>query len=117
MDFMTARQVLATQTLPENETDDTFLGRLRQKQPPIPGQVTSLLLALKVIHNGLTEASALDRKLALSLFLVAYESRNLFEVGRAARVAWPPLLDEDLERIAIAAYKILANEPVANESR
>lgn len=109
MDFKTARQVLAQQTLLEQETNDTFLGRLRLGQPPIPGQVTSLLLALKVIYDGLKEASVLDRELALSLFLIAYESRNLFESGRAAGAEWPPLLDEDLERIAIATYQIFAN--------
>jgi hypothetical protein len=111
MDFQTACQVLSHQTLPAQETNDTFLGRLRAGQPPVPGQVTSLLLALKVIHDSLKEASSLDRDLAQSLFLVAYESRNLFEAGRAAKVAWPPLLDEDLERIAIAAYQIFASEP------
>lgn len=113
MDFNTARQVLANQTLPEHETNDTFLGRLRAGQPPVPGQVTSLLLALRVIHASLKDAAMLDRELAQALFLVAYESRNLFESGRGARVAWPPLLDEDLERIAIAAYQILANGPIA----
>jgi hypothetical protein len=114
MDFQTARQVLSQQTLPAKETDDTFLGRLRAGQPPVPGQVTSLLLALKVIHDSLREATVLDRELAQALFLVAYESRNLFEAGRAARVAWPPLLDEDLERIAIAAYQVLSHEPIAD---
>ena len=109
MNFKTACQVLAHQTLLEHETNDTFLGRLRSGQPPVPGQVTSLLLALKVIYEGLKEASALDRELALSLFLIAYESRNLFESGRAAGADWPPLLDEDLERIAITAYQIFAN--------
>ncbi len=115
MDFKTACQLIANQTLPEQETDDTFLGRLRAGQPPVPGQVTSLLLALKVIHDGARSADSLDRQLALALFLMAYESRNLFEVGRAARVAWPPLLDEDLARIAIATYQIFANEPIAAE--
>ncbi len=113
MDFQTARQVLSQQTLPAYETEDTFLGRLRVGHPPVPGQVTSLLLALKVIHDALKDASSLDRELAQALFLVAYESRNLYEVGRAARVAWPPLLDEDLERIAITAYQIFTNEPTA----
>ncbi len=115
MDFKTARQMLASQTLPQYETDDTFLGRLRRGQPPVPGQVTSLLLALKVIRDHLQLASSLDRELAHSLFLVAYESRNLFAAARADRVVWPPLLDEDLERIAIAAYKIFANEAITAE--
>ena len=101
---------MASQTLPEFETSDTFLGRLRQGLPPVPGQVTSLLLALKVIRGSLQGTSELDRTLAQSLFLVAYESRSLYEVGRANRVDWPPMLDEDLERIAIAAYKVFASD-------
>lgn len=115
MDFKTARQLLADQTLPASETGDTFLGRLRRGKPPVPGQVTSLLLALKVIHNHLQLASSLDRELAHALFLVAYESRNLFAAAYADRVVWPPLLDEDLERIAIAAYRIFANEAINGE--
>ena len=115
MDFKTASELIANQTLPGLETDDTFLGRLRAGKPPVPGQVTSLLLALRVVHDSLRTAESLDRKLALALFLVAYESRNLFEAGPAARVPWPPLLDEDLERIAIATYQIFANVPIAED--
>lgn len=110
MDLTTACDLMARQTLPELETPDTFLGRLRQGLPPIPGQVTSLLLALKVIQGSLQGATALDRSLAQSLFLVAYESRNLYEVGRANQADWPPMLDEDLARIAIAAYAIFASD-------
>ncbi|MEO1790759.1 MAG: Dethiobiotin synthetase [Cyanobacteria bacterium J06629_19] len=112
MDFQSAQQQLLKQTLPQHETNDTFLGRLRRGYPPVPGQVTSLLLALRVIQDGLQQVSALRRELAHALFLVAYESRNLFESGRAAGVSWPPLLDDDLERIAIAAYKIFTDAPV-----
>ncbi|MEO1622391.1 MAG: Dethiobiotin synthetase [Cyanobacteria bacterium J06632_3] len=112
MDFQSARQELITQTLPQHETKDTFLGRLRRGYPPVPGQVTSLLLILRVLQDGLQQAPELNRELAHALFLVAYESRNLFESGRAAGVAWPPLLDDDLERIAIAAYKIFTDAPV-----
>lgn len=112
MDFKTARQLVIDQTLPEYETSDTFLSRLRQGQPPVPGQVTSLLLALRAIHVNLSQAPALDRDLAQALFLIAYESRNLFGAARVSRVLWPPLLDEDLERIAIATYKIFANAPL-----
>ena len=111
MDFTAACALLVNQTLPQHETVDTFLGRLKLGQPPVPGQVTSLLLALKVAHTHLRGASSLDRELAQALFLVAYESRNLFEAGRSQRVLWPPLLDEDLERIAIAAYQVLADAP------
>ena len=115
MDFKTACQLLTDQTLPNRNNTDSFLGRLRQGQPPVPGQVTSLLLALKVVHAGLKSESTLDRTLAYALFLLTYESRNLFEAGRAARVPWPPLLDEDLEQIAIAAHKIFAHEPVITD--
>ncbi len=115
MDFQTAYQELATQTLPQYETETTFLGRLRRGYPPVPGQVTSLLLALSVIHSNLQRAKALERELAHALFLVTYESRNLFESGRAAQVDWPPLLDEDIERIAIAAYKIFIDAPLESE--
>ncbi|MEL6488934.1 MAG: Dethiobiotin synthetase [Cyanobacteria bacterium J06555_13] len=111
MDYQSARQELLRQTLPQYETENTFLGRLRRGYPPVPGQVTSLLLALKVLRDNLKSATELNRELAQALFLVAYDSRNLFESGRAANVAWPPLLDEDLARIAIAAYKILENSP------
>ena len=113
MDFTAACALIVNQTLPEHETDDTFLGRLKLAQPPVPGQVTSLLLALKVVHERLSDVPNLDRKLAQALFLLAYESRNLFEAGRISQVPWPPLLDEDLERIAIATYQIFADAPIA----
>lgn len=113
MDFKTACQVLATETLPENENESTFLWRLRQGMPPIPGQVTSLLLALKVIRDRSREMTVIDKTLAQSLFLAAYESRSLFEAARTRGVVWPPLLDEDLDRIAIAAYQIFASESEA----
>ena len=112
MDFQSARQELIAQTLPQNETNNTFLGRLKQGYPPVPGQVTSLLLALRVLQDGLQQDLELNRELAHALFLVAYESRNLFESGRAAGVAWPPLLDDALESISIAAYKIFTDAPV-----
>ncbi|MFK8182895.1 MAG: Dethiobiotin synthetase [Phormidesmis sp.] len=113
MDFTAACELLVNQTLPEHETDDTFLGRLKLGQPPVPGQVTALLLALKVIQSGLYRTPHLERKLAQALFLAAYESRNLFEAGRAEGVLWPPLLDEDLERIAFATYRVFADTSAA----
>ena len=111
MDFQTACREVIVQTLPEHETSRTFLGRLRQGQPPVPGQVTSLLLALKVIRVQLKAAPVLEKELAYALFLAAYESRNLFESGYAAQVPWPPLLDEDLTRIAIAVHSIFSDNP------
>ena len=110
MDLKTACDLIARQTLPELETQDTFLGRLRQGLPPVPGQVTALLLALKVIQGSLKGDTTMDRLLVRSLFLAAYESRNLYEVGRANRADWPPMLDEDLARIAIATYEIFTDD-------
>lgn len=115
MDLQTAQQTLVTQTLPQYETDTTFLSRLRNGQPPVPGQITSLLLALKVVQDALQGAETLNRVLAHALFLLTYESRNLFEAGHSSGVNWPLLLDEDLERIAIAAYKIFIDAPVEED--
>ena len=115
MDFQTACQLLVQQTLPESDEPDSMLNRLRRGLPPVPGQATALLLALKVVQASLQGEPQIDRKLAYALFLLTYEGRNLFEAGCEARVVWPPLLDEDLERIAIAAYKIFVDEPVLSE--
>ncbi|WP_225889134.1 Dethiobiotin synthetase [Halomicronema hongdechloris] len=85
MDFETARQVLLQQTIaPAADKTTTFIHCLQQQQPPVPGQVTSLLLALKVLRSGLQGEPTLGRDLAYALFLVAYESRRLYEAGRQA---------------------------------
>ncbi|MBD0269974.1 Dethiobiotin synthetase [Pseudanabaena sp. FACHB-2040] len=108
MDFQTARQFLFHQTIqPQEGQEESFYSRLRQGQPPIPGQVTSLLLALKVVYEGLQNVPALDKDLVQALFILSYESRQLFEAGQKAGVIWPPLLDDDLKRIAAAARSII----------
>ncbi|MEQ8975055.1 MAG: Dethiobiotin synthetase [Coleofasciculus sp. C1-SOL-03] len=100
MDYKTARNFVINQATASDQNQDAFLVRLKSKQPPIPGQITNILLALKMIFEGLRDASTLDRELAHSLYLLAYESRQQFEAGRRVSVNWPPLLDEDLKRIA-----------------
>ena len=80
-----SQELINVKRCPQYETDDTFLGRLRRGYPPVPGQVTSLLLALKVLYDNLKTATEIDKELAQALFLVAYDSRNLFESGRAAK--------------------------------
>ena len=108
MDFETARQFLLRQTIaPSENQEDTFITRLRQGQPPVPGQVTSLLLALKVLYEGLHDEPALQKEMVRSLFVLSYESRQLYESGQKAGVIWPPLLDEDLARIATAVKSII----------
>ena len=53
MDYETARRLLVDQSSETTPNSDAFLARLQQGQPPIPGQVTSILLALKVIFEAL----------------------------------------------------------------
>lgn len=106
MDYETARHFLINQGLAREQHSDALLPRLRQQKPPIPGQVTSILLALKVVFEGLRDAPMLDRELACALHLLATEGRLQFQQGLKAGVAWPPLLDEDLTRIAIAVKSI-----------
>lgn len=108
MDFETARQFLLRQTVaPHEDREDSFYTCLRQGQPPVPGQVTSLLLALKVLYEGLRSEPALDKEMVQALFILSYESRQLFDAGQRSGVIWPPLLDDDLKRIAAAVRAII----------
>ncbi|MGF1567549.1 MAG: Dethiobiotin synthetase [Nodosilinea sp.] len=108
MDFDTARQFLLGQTLTASEDrPDTFIACLRQGQPPVPGQVTSLLLALKVLFEGLKDEPTLDRPLVQAMLVLAYESRQLYDQGQQAGIPWPPLLDDDLTRMAKAVQSIV----------
>ncbi|XHX78056.1 MAG: Dethiobiotin synthetase [Stenomitos frigidus ULC029] len=106
MDYQTARSLLVNQGMATEQHPDTLLMRLKQGQPPIPGQITSLLLALKVVFEALREADTFERELAGSLYCLASESRQQFERGLRSGIAWPPLLDEDLTRIAAAVKSI-----------
>jgi hypothetical protein len=106
VDYQTAHSLLISQGIAADKNPDALLTRLKQGQPPIPGQVTSILLVLKVVFDALRDASDLERRLAGSLYLLATESRQQFDLGRKSGVAWPPLLDEDLSRIAAAVKSI-----------
>ncbi|WP_008319290.1 hypothetical protein [Leptolyngbya sp. PCC 6406] len=110
MDFHTARQSILTQTVALNPAQRPFIHCLRQGVPPIPGQVTSLLLALRVLGEGLRQEPSLDRTLTHAFFVLTYESRQLYLQGQKSGIEWPPLLDEDLDRIAKAVRDILADE-------
>ncbi|MGA7935497.1 MAG: Dethiobiotin synthetase [Kovacikia sp.] len=106
MDYQTAHNLLVNQGMATEQDSDALITRLKQGQPPIPGQVTSILLALKVAFEELRDVNQFERKLVCSLYLLADESRRLFEIGRKSGVAWPPLLDEDLSRIAASVKSI-----------
>ena len=108
MDIKTARHVVMTQA--DLTVADSFLARLQQHQPPVPGQVTSLLLALKTVMEDLKAAEKLDRTLVHALHQLAYESHRFYEQGKRARVEWPPLLKADLDRIAITTAQIFKGE-------
>ncbi|MEO0867993.1 MAG: Dethiobiotin synthetase [Cyanobacteria bacterium J06642_11] len=104
MDIKTARHVVINQA--NIEHDDSFLARLKCQEPPVPGQVTTLLLALKVIYEHLKTTDLIERELAYALYQLAYEGGQLYERGKQVHVEWPPLLDADLNRIAIAVAQI-----------
>jgi hypothetical protein len=108
MDYKTARSFLIHQGMASDQNADTFLERLKQGKAPVPGQVTNILLALKIVFEALRTSPTLDRELIYSLYLLSYESRQQFEAGRQAGADWPPLLDEDLKRISRAVKSIFA---------
>ncbi len=110
VDYQTARNLLITQGLDADRHPDTLLTHLKQLSPPIPGQVTSILLALKVVFEALRDVTELDRELAYSLYILASESRQHFSAGKRKEIEWPPLLDEDLTRIASGVKSIFAGQ-------
>jgi hypothetical protein len=109
VDYSTAKSLILSQGGTIDRAADAVLTRLSQGKPPIPGQVTSILLALKVVFEALRGAAALDRDLAAALYLLATESRQLFDAGAKTGVGWPPLLDEDLARITAAVTSIFSD--------
>ena len=85
-----------------------MLNRLQQGKPPVPGQITSILLALKVVFETLKDSATIDKELALSLYKLGIKGLQLFATGRKAGVDWPPLLHEDLQRISVATESIFS---------
>jgi hypothetical protein len=108
MNYETARKFLIDQTITKEEHPDALLMRLKQGKPPVPGQITSLLLALKVVFASLEDATTLDRELTYALYQLSMKTQQLFAAGVKAGVDWPPLLKEDLVRIAIATESIFS---------
>ena len=109
MDYKTACDFLITQGMATESQADALLSRLSQGMPPVPGQVTAILLGLKVVFDALKTRTELDRPLAGALHQLAFESRRHFEAGVQAGTLWPPLLDEDLDRIAKAVHSIFTD--------
>lgn len=108
MDYETARNLLVLQGNPDASDTEALLIRLKQGRPPVPGQVTTLLLALKIVFEALRETDILERQLVYALHRLAIDSRQQFEIGQAQGVEWPPLLSEDLTRIGQAVRSIFS---------
>jgi len=107
MDYQAAYTFLDSQGRNYQSTPESFLSRLQQGKPPIPGQVTNILVALKMVFEDLREVEGIDRQVATSIYLVAFESRRAFIAGSRKGVMWPPLLDEDIDRIGLGVKSIL----------
>ncbi|BAZ05809.1 Dethiobiotin synthetase [Calothrix sp. NIES-3974] len=110
MNYETARKVLIEQTHSHGENPDALLTRMQQGKPPIPGQITSILLALKVVMEALRDMDTIDKELAYTLYQLTVKTQQLFASGIRAGVSWPPLLKEDLIRISNTCESIFAGE-------
>ncbi|WP_392533409.1 Dethiobiotin synthetase [Nostoc sp. C117] len=108
MNYETARKLLIDQTITTQDYPDALLERMKHGKPPVPGQITSILLALKVVFEALKDAPTLDRELALALYQLGIKAQQLFAAGRKVGIDWPPLLKEDLLRISLAAESIFS---------
>ncbi|MBE9052833.1 Dethiobiotin synthetase [Nostocales cyanobacterium LEGE 11386] len=108
MNYETARKLLIAQTLTTEDNPDALLMRMKLGKPPVPGQITSILLALKVVFESMKEAPNLDRELAFALYQLGVKAQQIFVAGRKAGVDWPPLLKEDLLRISLATESIFS---------
>lgn len=107
MNYEIARKLLIDQTT-SDENPDTLLNRLKQGKPPVPGQITSVLLALRVVFESLKDTISLDKELAYALYKLGIRALQLFATGRKAGIDWPPLLKEDLQRISLATESIFS---------
>lgn len=110
MNYAAAYHLVLEQAQATDSAAESLLTRLKQCQPPVPGQITSLLLALKVVFEALKDQPILDRELVAALYQLAIASRTQFEAGRRDGVDWPPLLDEDLTRIERAIASIFSGQ-------
>jgi hypothetical protein len=108
MNYETARKLLVAQTITTEENPDALLMRMKQGKPPVPGQITSILLALKVAFEALKDAPNLDRELVFALYQLGFKAQQVFVAGRKAGIEWPPLLKEDLLRISLATESIFS---------
>jgi len=105
MNYQIARKLLIDQT---ETTRDTLLNRLRQGKWPIPGQITSILLALKLVFESLKDVNTIDKELAWSLHKLGSKCLEILTMELKSDTEWPPLLKEDLQRITLAVESIFS---------
>jgi len=105
MNYQIARKLLIDQT---ETTRDTLLNRLRQGKLPIPGQITSILLALKLVFESLKDVNTIDKELAWSLHKLGSKCLEILTMELKSDTEWPPLLKEDLQRITLAVESIFS---------
>ncbi|XDE60704.1 Dethiobiotin synthetase [Arthrospira platensis BEA 1257B] len=112
MDYKTARSFLIDQgmALEIQNNPDAFLIRLKEGKPPVPGQVTSILLAIKLVYDSLKETDNFDRPLVLALYQLAMESHQQLILKSKQGVELPPLLQEDLNRISLGVKSIFSGQ-------
>jgi len=105
MNYQIARKLLIDQT---ETTRDTLLNRLQQGKWPIPGQITSILLALKLVFESLKDVNTIDKELAWSLHKLGSKCLEILTMELKSDTEWPPLLKEDLQRITLAVESIFS---------
>ncbi|BAZ90067.1 hypothetical protein NIES932_15550 [Raphidiopsis curvata NIES-932] len=105
MNYQIARKLLIDQT---ETARDTVLNRLQKGKLPIPGQITSILLALKLVFESLKDANTIDKELAWSLHKLGSKSLEILAMELKSDTEWPPLLKEDLQRITLAVESIFS---------
>ncbi|MBE9039217.1 Dethiobiotin synthetase [Oscillatoriales cyanobacterium LEGE 11467] len=112
MDSKTAYNFLIDQgtALVTQRNPDSFLMLLDRGKSPLPGQMTSILLALRTLYESVKNTDQLDRRIVRALHLLTFESHKLLETGRKNGVLWSPLLVADVNRLERAVDSIFAGE-------
>ena len=110
MNYETAHQFLLNQTVASEQNSDALLTRMRQGKPPIPGQITSILLSLKVVFEALKDSKTLERELSYALYLLTVKAQQLFVAGLKSGVDMPPIIKKELLIIANATESIFSGE-------
>lgn len=112
MNYESARAYLVSQSLgivgDGKDAESTFMQRLKQGIPPLPGQATTILLALRVVFDHVQGQEFLDRQLVHALHVLATQGPWVVSQWRSMGRMCPPLLEDDLQRIAMNVDNIFS---------